>query len=213
RTFETLGCAVEEVRAGFADSHEMIRMMWNAHEAGNYARYLGEWRDRMDPGLVGSIENGLAYSLVDYVEMRGRKIAYWDTVRPLFERYDLLLTPSLSIAALPVGRLNPESWPQPSNRWDWIAWASFSYPFNFTGQQRRRRQLQHHVRGKPVGQAPHPLVTQIPLLATLERVTRRRDAARRQPGRRRRRPLRVHRGVRPADVGDHVEGQGRGQRV
>ena len=151
RTFETLGCAVEEVKAGFADSHEMIRMMWNAHEAGNYARYLEEWRDRMDPGLVASIENGLTYSLVDYIEMRGRKIAYWDTVRPLFERYDLLLTPSLSIAALPVGRLNPERWPQPPNRWDWIAWASFSYPFNFTGQPAASVPAGFTPSGMPVG--------------------------------------------------------------
>ena len=151
RVFETLGCAVEEVKAGFADSHEMIRMMWNAHEAGNYARYLPEWRARMDPGLVASIENGLSYSLVDYIEMRGRKLAYWDSVRPLFERYDLLLTPSLSISALPVGRLNPESWPQPPNRWDWIAWASFSYPFNFTGQPAASVPAGFTPSGMPVG--------------------------------------------------------------
>jgi aspartyl-tRNA(Asn)/glutamyl-tRNA(Gln) amidotransferase subunit A len=151
RAFEALGCAVDEVKTGFADSHEMIRMMWNAHEAGNYARYLPEWRDRMDPGLVESIEDGLAVSVVDYIEMRGRKLAYWDSVRPLFERYDLLLTPSLSIAALPVGRINPESWPQPSNQWDWIAWASFSYPFNFTGQPAASVPAGFTPSGMPVG--------------------------------------------------------------
>jgi aspartyl-tRNA(Asn)/glutamyl-tRNA(Gln) amidotransferase subunit A len=151
RAFESLGCAVEDVPAGFADSHEMIRMMWNVHEAGNYARYLPEWRDRMDPGLVDSIENGLTYSVVDYIDMRGRKLAYWDSVRPLFERYDLLLTPSLSIAALPVGRINPESWPQPSNLWDWIAWASFSYPFNFTGQPAASVPAGFTAAGMPVG--------------------------------------------------------------
>jgi aspartyl-tRNA(Asn)/glutamyl-tRNA(Gln) amidotransferase subunit A len=151
RTFETLGCAVEEVKAGFADSHDMIRVMWNAHEAGNYARYLPEWRDRMDPGLVASIEDGLGVSLVDYIEMRGRKLAYWDSVRPLFERYDLLLTPSLSIAALPVGRINPESWPEPPNLWDWIAWASFSYPFNFTGQPAASVPAGFTPSGMPVG--------------------------------------------------------------
>src|SRR2546422_5239644 len=41
---------------------------------------------------------------------RGQKLAYWDTVRPLFEKFDLLLTPTLSVAAFPVGRLNPEHW-------------------------------------------------------------------------------------------------------
>mgnify|MGYP003694792143 CR=1 FL=1 len=86
----------------------------------------------MDPGLVACIEDGLQYSMVEYVEARGQKLAYWDTVRPLFEKFDLLLTPTLSVAAFPVGRLNPEHWSQ--HAWDWIRWASFSYPFNFTGQ-------------------------------------------------------------------------------
>jgi aspartyl-tRNA(Asn)/glutamyl-tRNA(Gln) amidotransferase subunit A len=132
RAFEELGCVVEEVRPGFADSHELIRCLWSAHEAGNYARYLPEWRARMDPGLVACIEEGLGYSVVDYIEARGRKIAYWDSVRPLFERFHLLLTPTLSVAAFPVGRLNPAHYPQHAG--DWIGWASFSYPFNFTGQ-------------------------------------------------------------------------------
>jgi aspartyl-tRNA(Asn)/glutamyl-tRNA(Gln) amidotransferase subunit A len=132
RTFEALGCAVEEVTPGFADSRALIRCLWSAHEAGNYARFLPEWRGRMDPGLVACIEDGLHYSVADYIEARGRKIAYWDGVRPLFETHSLLLTPTLSVAAFPVGRLNPEHWPQ--HAWDWIGWASFSYPFNLTGQ-------------------------------------------------------------------------------
>ena len=52
RAFEDLGCVVEEVKPTFADSHDLIRRLWSAHEAGNYAQYLGEWRNRMDPGLV-----------------------------------------------------------------------------------------------------------------------------------------------------------------
>jgi aspartyl-tRNA(Asn)/glutamyl-tRNA(Gln) amidotransferase subunit A len=151
RVFETLGARVEEVKTGFADSYEMIRMMWNAHEAGNYARYLPEWRHRMDPGLVAAIEDGLRYSVVDYIDMRGQKLAYWDSVRPLFEKYDILLTPSLSVAAFPCGRINPEHWPQPSNQWDWIAWAGFSYPFNFTGQPASTVPAGFTPAGLPVG--------------------------------------------------------------
>src|SRR5256712_12578381 len=50
RAFEDLGCVVEEVKPTFADSHDLIRCLWSAHEAGDYAQYLGEWRNRMDPG-------------------------------------------------------------------------------------------------------------------------------------------------------------------
>jgi aspartyl-tRNA(Asn)/glutamyl-tRNA(Gln) amidotransferase subunit A len=103
----------------------------------------------MDPGLVACIEDGLQYSMVEYVEARGQKLAYWDTVRPLFEKFDLLLTPTLSVAAFPVGRLNPDHWPQ--HAWDWIRWASFSYPFNFTGQPAASVPAGFTPAGLPVG--------------------------------------------------------------
>ena len=114
RAFEGAGAVVEEVTPGFADTREIIRCMWNVHEAGNFGEYLAEFRDRMDPGLVAAIEDGLRYSGADYVAMRGRKLAYWDSVRPLFETYDLLLTPTVSVAAFDVGRLNPEGLARPS---------------------------------------------------------------------------------------------------
>jgi aspartyl-tRNA(Asn)/glutamyl-tRNA(Gln) amidotransferase subunit A len=147
--FQELGAVVEDVKPRFEDSHEMIRCLWSAHEAGNYAQYLPRWRDRMDPGLVACIEDGLRYSVRDYIEMRGMKIAYWDTVRPLFDEFDLLLTPTLSVAAFPVGRLNPEHFPQ--HAWDWIGWASFSYPFNFTGQPAATVPAGFTAAGLPVG--------------------------------------------------------------
>ena len=53
------------------------------------------------------------------------------------------------MAAFPVGRLNPEHWPQP--RWDWLPWASFSYPFNFTGQPAASVPAGFTASGLPVG--------------------------------------------------------------
>jgi aspartyl-tRNA(Asn)/glutamyl-tRNA(Gln) amidotransferase subunit A len=130
--FESAGATVEEVKCGFADTHDMIRLVWGAHYIGNYGQYLETWRNRMDPGLVACMDEAKRWSAAEYVAMRGRRIGFWDSVRPLFERYDLLLTPTVSVAPLGVGKLNPDGWPQ--HAWDWFPWASFSYPFNFTGQ-------------------------------------------------------------------------------
>ena len=149
RVFETIGASVEEVKPGFADTSPLIRRLWSAHMAGNRARYLEEWRDRMDPGLVACIESGLPLTAVDYVEARAEKLAFWDTVRPLFERYDLLLTPTLSVAAFPVERLNPAHYPQ--HAWDWFPWASFSYPFNLTQQPAASVPAGFTAAGLPVG--------------------------------------------------------------
>ena len=130
--FKETGAKVEEVTPGFADTHDMIRVMWCAHYAGAWGPYLPKWREKMDPAFVACIEDGMKVSVVDYIDARGKKLTHWDSVRPLFEKYDLLLTPSVSVPALPLGRINPEGWPQ--HPWDWLGWASFSYPFNFTGQ-------------------------------------------------------------------------------
>ncbi|MFO1351172.1 MAG: amidase [Gammaproteobacteria bacterium] len=129
--FADLGCHLDSVDPGFDDSRDLIEFMWCAHEAGHLADYLSTWKDKMDPGLVACVHQGLHYSAVEYIRMRARKLQYWDKVRAFFQRYDLLLTPATSVAAFPVGRLNPEHYPQ--HDWNWLQWAGFSYPFNFTG--------------------------------------------------------------------------------
>ncbi|HEU5320696.1 MAG TPA: amidase family protein, partial [Methylomirabilota bacterium] len=149
RVFEALGGKVEEVTPELADSGQMIRTLWSAHYAGNYGEHVPEFGDRMDPGLVACIDHGRRLGAVEYVATRGRKLAYWDSVRPLFAAYDLLLTPATSVAAFPVGRLNPAEWPQ--HAWDWLPWASFSYPFNFTGQPAASVPAGFTADGRPVG--------------------------------------------------------------
>jgi len=149
RAFEEQGATVEEVTAPIPDTHEMIVGMWAAHEAGIYGPHLAQWRDRMDPGLVACIEDGDRLTVRDYVRLRGEKLAHWDALRPIFERYDLVLMPSVSVTALPVGTLNPDGWPQ--HAWDWLPWASFSYPFNFTGQPAATVPCGFSKAGLPVG--------------------------------------------------------------
>jgi aspartyl-tRNA(Asn)/glutamyl-tRNA(Gln) amidotransferase subunit A len=52
-------------------------------------------------------------------------------VQRFFLDWDFLLTPTVSTASFPAGRLQPPDWPQ--HAWDWLVWAEFSYPFNFSG--------------------------------------------------------------------------------
>ena len=147
--FQELGCVVEEAKVSLPDTREMIHLMWNAHYAGNYATFLDEFRSRMDPGLVAALEDGRRYTAEAYVAMRGRKHSYCDAVRAIFDTYDLLLTPTVSVAAFEVGRLNPVGFPQ--HAWDWFPWAGFSYPFNFTGQPAATVPAGFTASGMPVG--------------------------------------------------------------
>ena len=101
RAFEGLGYPVEEVDPGWGDHTEMEHCIWTTMIAGNAGPYVARWREHMDPGLVACIEEGHRYSAVDFFAFRAERNACYQQVRKFFERYDLLLTPTLSVAALP----------------------------------------------------------------------------------------------------------------
>lgn len=130
QVFETLGCNVDQVDPGWGDPIEMEHCLFTTSLAGMYGDLLERWEDRMDPGLVAMIRHGMKYSGADYCKAFAQRLAYYDKVQAFFERYDLLLTPTLSVAAFPADRLIPEHWQQ--HEWDWLRWAGFSYPFNLT---------------------------------------------------------------------------------
>jgi aspartyl-tRNA(Asn)/glutamyl-tRNA(Gln) amidotransferase subunit A len=129
--FADLGCTVDEVNPGWGDPIEMEHCLFASSYAGMIGHLLDAWQDRLDPGLVALTRHGLTYSAADVFRAWGQRLAYYDKVRTFFQRYDLLLTPSLSVAAFPAERLIPAHWEQ--HPWDWLRWAGFSYPFNLTG--------------------------------------------------------------------------------
>ncbi|HZP92568.1 MAG TPA: amidase [Burkholderiales bacterium] len=128
--FEELGCTVEEVDPGWGDPIQMEHCLFATNLAGMLGGFLDQWAQRMDPGLVAIVRHGMTFSGADYSRASGQRLLYYDKVRAFFERYDLLLTPTLSVAAFPADRLIPSHWEQ--HEWDWLRWAGFSYPFNLT---------------------------------------------------------------------------------
>jgi aspartyl-tRNA(Asn)/glutamyl-tRNA(Gln) amidotransferase subunit A len=147
--FEEQGCEVAEVAPGWDDPIGIEHLYYTANFAGNVGPFLEEWEDRLDPGMVACAREGMRHSAADYVQARGRRNAFYDRVRQAFERFDLLLTPTMSVAAFPVGRLMPEHWEQ--HPWDWIRWAGFSYPFNLTWLPAATCPCGFTPDGRPVG--------------------------------------------------------------
>jgi aspartyl-tRNA(Asn)/glutamyl-tRNA(Gln) amidotransferase subunit A len=129
--FADLGCTVDEVNPSWGDPISMEHCLFASSYAGMIGAVLDEWSDRLDPGLVALTRHGLTYRAADVFRAWGERLAYYDKMHAFFQRYDLLLTPSLSVAAFPADRLIPAHWEQ--HPWDWLRWAGFSYPFNLTG--------------------------------------------------------------------------------
>ena len=144
-----LGAAVEEVKPGWGpQGPELIRFFWPSQYA-QYSRLLPHWRDVMEPGLVACIEASNGKSIADLQIMRERKLGYIQAIGAFFEDWDFLVTPAVSTAAFPAGRLVPEGWP--THDWDWLAWAEFSYPFNFSGNPAASIPCGFTPDGLPVG--------------------------------------------------------------
>ena len=149
KSFEDLGATVEEVPVGFGPmGPDLVRFFWAAHEL-ELVQHLEQFEAVMDPGLVACMRDAQDHSAADYVSMRGRKLAYVEAIHRFFDSWDLLLTPSVSVAAFPADRLQPEHWP--AHPWDWLSWAEFSYPFNMSGNPSASVPAGFTADGLPVG--------------------------------------------------------------
>ncbi|MSQ60946.1 MAG: amidase [Betaproteobacteria bacterium] len=149
RAFEEMGCRVEEADPGWGNTMALEHCLFAGAFAGQVGHLIEQWEHKMDPGMVAMAREGLRYTAAGYCRAQGERLALWDRVHGFFQRYDLLLTPSVSVAAFPATRLIPEHWEQ--HPWDWLRWAGFSYPFNLTGQPAATCPCGFTLEGLPVG--------------------------------------------------------------
>jgi aspartyl-tRNA(Asn)/glutamyl-tRNA(Gln) amidotransferase subunit A len=77
------------------------------------------------------------------------RLAWWQHPRALFEKYDLLLTPTVACPAFSLGLDNPTA--IAGKPIDPYAWTPFTYPFNLTGQPAASVPCGFTREGLPVG--------------------------------------------------------------
>jgi Asp-tRNA(Asn)/Glu-tRNA(Gln) amidotransferase A subunit family amidase len=75
---------------------------WGVYLAAIFGDKLEEYRERMDPRVVGLMDAGLAMSAVDFKRLEFLRTDAWKKLRPILERYDALLCPTMSQTARPV---------------------------------------------------------------------------------------------------------------
>ena len=106
----------------------------------------------MDPDLVTLIEGASHFGPNDFGEALASRSALWHMTRPFFERFELLLLPSLPVPAFDAGRGAPDgmrgtSGPIPP----FPDWIPFTYPWNLTGQPAATVPCGFTRTGLPVG--------------------------------------------------------------
>ena len=97
--------------------------------AASVADFLPEREADLDPGLVNIVRAGMTLSALDFARAQRERHRFYDRVRRFFERYDLLLSPTMPILPPDAGHNTPDS---RSLGEDWINWSPFTFPFNLT---------------------------------------------------------------------------------
>jgi aspartyl-tRNA(Asn)/glutamyl-tRNA(Gln) amidotransferase subunit A len=149
RTFSDLGCVVEEAAPGWTDPAELFHVLFYGLFGPTIEDLLPEWRDDLDPGLLWVLDLGRRYSAFDVGRALQQRIVLQDTARKFFERYDLLLTPTMTLPPFPVGISYPRQVAGQAVRG--MQWTAFTFPFNLTGQPAASVPCGWTSAGLPVG--------------------------------------------------------------
>ena len=135
--FEQLGAHVEEVDLAMDDPFPILKTLWFGGAANILTNYSEEQIARMDPGFVEIAREGATIPASAYVNaLFPLRNAMVRQMNAFHERFDLLVTPQLSVTALPVGGNHPPSGFAGVENWSGhiFNWTPFTYPFNITQQ-------------------------------------------------------------------------------
>jgi Asp-tRNA(Asn)/Glu-tRNA(Gln) amidotransferase A subunit family amidase len=148
RAFRELGCRVEHANPTWPSPYDCWRTIFLGGISARLAPYLDR-RDQIDPGLLPIVDEMTKIPPTKYVQAWFDRLAWWQHARAFFERYDLLLTPTVACPPLRIGELYPvEIGGVPVGR---EAASVFTFIFNMTGQPAATVPCGFTTAGLPIG--------------------------------------------------------------
>ncbi|KRE39234.1 amidase [Janibacter sp. Soil728] len=140
------GLAVDAADPGFENPLAAFELLW-ATGAATLLRGMPGARESIDPGLGRVWDEGESSSGVDYLQARGVAAQLGITMGAFHEQHNLLLTPTMPIAAFEAGHDVPPG----SGMRGWPDWTPYTYPFNMTQQPAISIPCGTTAAGLPVG--------------------------------------------------------------
>src|SRR5437016_7154861 len=128
--FSALGAQVEEVAPGFTDPEEITTRPWFVGSLTLLGNMTSEQVALTDPALRWQADQGREVSVMDVQKLTARRSELGSLMRQFHRRYDLLLTPGVSVPAFEARA--PDQWELTLDKF--LGWTPFSYPFNLTQQ-------------------------------------------------------------------------------
>jgi aspartyl-tRNA(Asn)/glutamyl-tRNA(Gln) amidotransferase subunit A len=147
RTFKDLGAHVEAKDPGFEDQLETFTRHWFPAAAWVVRSIHPAKRRLIDKGLLAVAREGEKLATKSYLDAAQKRGALGVLMNAFHRRYDLLVTPTLPLAAFEAGK-------EVSNllrEKRWTDWTPFTYPFNLTQQPAATIPCGLTRKGLPVG--------------------------------------------------------------
>ena len=145
--FAELGARVEERDPGFEDQGPVFATHWFSGAAYLLRNFTSEQKAMMDQGLVEVAAQGAKISMLETIDAAQKRGALGALMNRFHQDYDLLLTPTLPLAAFEAGREVADVVKERR----WTDWSPFSYPFNLTQQPSASIPCGFTKSGLPVG--------------------------------------------------------------
>jgi aspartyl-tRNA(Asn)/glutamyl-tRNA(Gln) amidotransferase subunit A len=130
--FAEAGAIVEEADLGWHDPYEIWSIFFFGVFAAMLEKQFEEKKELLDPGLRRVIEKGLKMRGVEFGDAHTSRHLFWAKVRTAYEKYDLVLSPTLAVPPFNVGQDDAD--PVDGKPLGPLQWTQFTYPFNLTGQ-------------------------------------------------------------------------------
>lgn len=132
---EALGMVVEPIDIDFVSLEPHLLVILQSALLARLGRYRRERAELLDPTLIATMDAAAGLTAVHLWEAQFARTACFLKIQALFERVDLIASPTLSAPALPIG-LDPLGEIEIAGRCAGkirAAWYPYTYPFNLTG--------------------------------------------------------------------------------
>lgn len=142
RKIESLGAEIIEINPGFDDPWEVVVTLFSAGGARLISRLNDEQRSLLDPAFLQWAKGGLSVTLSQYQSAQEARAELAAKMAAFHEQFDLLISPTMPVAPIPVGLKHPPNRPN---------WVPFNSPFNLTQQPAASLPVGLDSNGLPVG--------------------------------------------------------------